>query len=167
MRLLFSLLVLGCICFTSCSTSGEAKEYNDHLVATQTKILPMVNKTDLAIRQHILNNQMDSVAAVSAVMMQVINTEMIALQNEKAPTLVGADNYKQAFVEYFKYLKNIYTSYKMWGKATTDTAKAEAFTLIEKYENQEDDYLKYMRKTQKIFAEKHHLKVQSSVFDFQ
>ncbi|MFC4263063.1 hypothetical protein ACFOWM_09250 [Ferruginibacter yonginensis] len=166
MRLLVSLLLLGCIYFTSCSTAGEAKDYNDHLIATQTKILPMVTKTDVAIREHIINNQMDSVATAAAAMMQVINTEMIALQNEKVPSLVGAEDYKKAFVEYFKYLKNIYTSYKMWGKATTEAARTEAFTLIEKYENQEDDYLRYMQKTQKIFAEKHHLKVSSSVYNF-
>lgn len=151
------------VLLASC-TDHAAKEFNDHLVIEQNSIMPAVIAADMKLNDLLARGEKDSIIALTTRMEKLIETKRKSLEAEKLPTVAGAKDYAEAFINYYKYEQSVYEAYRYWAGAKNDKDKQYGADLIIKLEDQSDKYTDYMRRCQRIYAEKNNLRVNRSLY---
>ncbi|PYM05300.1 MAG: hypothetical protein DMF15_16125 [Verrucomicrobia bacterium] len=70
--------------------------------------------------------------------------------------------FKKAVLNYFDYMKTIYTSYKNYGSESTPEGRIIGLAVISRVTNSEDKAIADMKQAQRIFAKDNGFKIQSS-----
>lgn len=137
--------------FISCN-SKTALKYSESIVKKEKGLEHSIKKTEDLVKGYIAENKYDSMAIVSAKLEKEIDVQLQAIKNEKAPDLKEGDNFKRAAIDYFGYMKSIYTGYVRFSKAATDDERTAVYKDLQKMVGQKEAVIKAMRDAQAKYA---------------
>ncbi len=141
------------ICITGCSSKKAAFKYNQDIIKYEEELGPHINKTEGAIEKFIINNEFDSIVVAGKGMEEKVEGAIEKVKALKVPDAKEAGNFRTAALEYFAFIKSIYTSYKNYGAAATDEEREEAKIKILTLAGKKEEVLRAMQKVQKKFAQ--------------
>ena len=84
------------------------------------------------------------------------------IQQKRVPEVKQGANFKKAALNYFDYMKTIYTSYKNYGNETTPEGRIIGLEVISRVTNEEDKVIADMQQAQRIFAKDNGFKIKSA-----
>jgi hypothetical protein len=138
--------------FTSCNYNTAFK-YSQNIVKMEDSLVPYLQKTELDLSRFMASNTYDSITIVAEEMESRISKTTENIKNIPAPDAKGGKEFKEACVDYFEFLKNVYTSYKDFGMQTTDEGRNEVRNKWAGFGKEKDRVMSNMQSAQKKFAE--------------
>lgn len=75
------------------------------------------------------------------------------------PNVDGADNFRKGALDYFGFMKSVYTSYKKLGAAETDEAREEEYDRFEVILKRRSEVVEDFQQQQKAFAKANNFQV--------
>jgi len=148
------LLAVGC-------KSRTAMEYNNMIVKEQKSLNQSMDQTEPNLKNYFEAYQYDSIANVSSRMEAKIDSIIKYINSKPVPRVKQGENFKKAALNYFGYMKSIYTSYKNYGLQTTPQGRQFQLQVMSQVTGQEDKAIADMQRAQKIFAKDNGFKIQS------
>lgn len=150
-NLLFILLV-------SCNTRS-AFQYSQQLVNMEKALGPKIEDTEQKVSKYFAAQQYDSMSFVS-MKMEAYLKEAIENANEiPLPDAKEADAFKSSFLNYFQYLKSIYTTYRKVSDSKNDAERNKHLEEVQRIVNMKTDVLSKVQTAQKKFADANGFKV--------
>ena len=116
MRNVILLLLLTAVLF-SCQ-SKSAFDYSQRIVQMETELSSAISIADERVGTFLDNNQTDSAILVSEQMEELADNKLKEIQKLEAPNVEEGENFKKAAVQYFVYLKAVYSSFKKFTMAS-------------------------------------------------
>jgi hypothetical protein len=157
MKKLLSLIpVIMLIC--SCK-SKTALDFSEKIVQKERSLGNDIENTESKVSDFISAGKFDSMAVVSTKMEGLINEKLNEIKGMQTPDLKFADDFKRHAMEYFVYMKKIYSGYAKYAKAETDELRQKEYENIQDMVSQKDNVIKTMRDSQKKFAEANGFKI--------
>lgn len=160
-RRIISLIAIVCFFATGCK-SKKAMDYNDMIVREQKKLAESMDEEGPELRGYFANYAYDSIASVSNRMEARINAIIAEVNKAPVPNVSQGLNFKKAALQYFNYMKDVYTAYKNYGMQTSPDGREIQMQVIEKMTNGEDQVIADMQKAQQIFAKNNGFKIKSA-----
>jgi len=148
-KLLFLVPVIFLVC--SCK-SKTALDFSEKIVQKEKSLGDDIKNTESRVKDFILAGKFDSMAVVSTKMEGLINEKLNEIKGMQTPDLKFADDFKRHAMEYFAYMKKIYTGYVKYAKAETDELRQKEYENIQDMVSQKDNVLRTMRDSQNKFA---------------
>jgi hypothetical protein len=150
------------ILITGCGLDGKkALNYNQKLVGKEDALVPDMKKTEAAVADFYTAKKFDSIAIAGKRMEQIIDNKIAEIQNEPAPDVKDAAEFKKAFINYFSYFKSVYTEYKNFGSAASDTDRSVVFARIQTLVAQKPQVLTDIKTIQAKFAKDNRFRVEN------
>jgi hypothetical protein len=146
---------------TSCK-SKKAMDYNEMIVKEQKKLAQSMDEEAPELRNYFANYQYDSIASVSSRMEARINIIINEINKTPVPNVSQGTNFKKAALQYFNYMKNVYTAYKNYGMQTSPDGREIEMQVIQKMTSGEDQVIADMQNAQQIFAKNNGFKIKSA-----
>jgi len=146
--------------FYSCG-SKAALDFSETIVKKERSLQTDIIKTENKVKTYYETRQYDSMAAVSEKMEKIIGDRLEEIKNLKTPDIKLADEFKSESVNYFAYMKNIYTSYVQYARAGTEDVRAKEFVNLQKVVSKKEEVIRKMRDSQKRFAEANGFKIKN------
>ena len=151
MRKLF-VLFLPVLLLYSCQ-SKEALNFSEEIVKKENSLENDIKNTEASVKNFLAASQFDSMAVASERMASIVDTKLNEIKGLKTPDLKYAGDFKANAIEYFNYIKDVYTSYAKFAKAGTDKLREKEYSNMQDVVNKKDDVIRKMREAQKKFAE--------------
>jgi hypothetical protein len=139
-----------------------ALDYNNMIVKNQQSLAKSMDATEPQLKNYFSNYEYDSIASVSSRMEAKIDSIIQNIQKTPAPKVKQGENFKKAALNYFDYMKAIYTSYKNYGSENTPEGRMIGVAVISRVTSQEDKAIADMQQAQRIFAKDNGFKIKSS-----
>src|SRR5215813_1604314 len=98
-------------CFTIGCKSKIAKDYNDMIVKKQKSLAESIDENEPRLRNYFSSYEYDSIASISDRMEAKIDSIIQTIKNKPAPKATQGENFKKAALNYFDYMKTLYTTY--------------------------------------------------------
>lgn len=143
------------------SNSKSAFNYSQDIVAKERSLTTDITETEGLVEKFAGAGQFDSVAAVSARMENKVQKKIDEISALKVPDAKEADNFRDAALKYFKYIKRIYTAYKAVGEAPTAEERQKLVEDMQEVAGKKQDVIDDMQKAQKKYAEANGFKVEN------
>jgi len=159
-KTVFAIVVI--CCFAIGCKSKMALDYNNMIVKNQQTLAKSMEQTEPQLKNYFAKYEYDSIASISSKMETRIDSIIHHIQQTPAPKVKQGDNFKKAALNYFDYMKTIYTSYKNYGSESTPEGRIIGLAVISRVTNNEDKAITDMRQAQRIFANDNGFKIQSS-----
>ncbi len=157
-----TVFTIAAICFFMVGCKSKiALDYNNMIVKKQKDLAKSMDETEPKLKNYFASYEYDSIASISSRMEAKINAIILEIKNKPAPKVKQGENFKQAALNYFDYMKSIYTSYKNYGLETTPEGRIIGKEVMSRVTSQEDKMIADMRKAQHIFAKDNGFKIQS------
>jgi len=150
-------------CFAIGCKSKIAKDYNDMIVKKQKSLAGSIDENEPKLRNYFANYEYDSIAAVSGRMETKIDSIIQSIKRKPAPKATQGENFKKAALNYFDYMKTLYTTYKNYGLTTSPEARIVGREIISRVTSQEDKMVADMQQAQRIFAKDNEFKITPAV----
>lgn len=147
------------ICLISCK-SRSALDFSEAIVKKEKSLVTDVETTERQVADYIKADQFDSVAAVSERMEKPVDNKLQEVKGLPLPDAKNAEDFKKASVEYFKFLKSVYTSYKNFGLAKTEEERLKEQQKMLEIINTKNNVVAMMQREQRKFAEANGFRVQ-------
>ena len=158
-KTIFSIAI---ICFFAIGCKSKiAIDYNDMIVKKQKDLNASMDKTEPALKNYFASYQYDSIVGVSSRMEASIDSITRSIKNTAAPKVKQGENFKKAALNYFDYMKSVYTGYKNYGLQTTPEGRQIQLEIMSKLTGQEDKAIADMHEAQRIFAKDNGFKIES------
>ena len=148
------LLAIGC-------KSKTAKDYNDLIVKRQKNLSESITENEPKLRSYFAAYEYDSIASVSGRMIAKIDSLTRDIRNKPAPKVTQGENFKKAALNYFDYMKTLYTAYKNYGSQTTPEGRIVGREVIARVTTEEDLMIAQLREAQRIFAKDNGFKIKN------
>jgi len=159
-RTIFTIAV---ICFFAVGCKSKmALDYNNMIVKSQQSLANSMDQTEPQLKNYFANYEYDSIASVSSHMEAKIDSIINHIQKTPVPNVRQGANFKKAALNYFDYMKTIYTSYKNYGNETTPQGRIIGLEVISRVTNEEDKVIADMQQAQRIFAKDNGFKIKSA-----
>lgn len=155
-KLLFSVLIV--LALVSCQ-SKDAFNFSQDIVKKEQALLPDVSMTEKKIASFIEAGKYDSVASAGQAMVDKVNKTIDEIKAMKTPDAKEADNFKNASVKYFEYMRDMYNTYVTYGKSATDVERLNQLSNIMKMAGNAQNVVKEMEGAQKKYAEANGFKI--------
>lgn len=149
MKPLTCLLIIAL--FISCN-SKTALSYSESIVKKEKGLELSIKQTEEQVKGYIAESKFDSMAIASAKLEKEIDVQLQAIKNEKAPDVKEGDDFKRAAIDYFAYMKSIYTGYVSYSKAGTAEERTKVYEDLQKMVGQKKAVIKAMRDAQAKYA---------------
>jgi hypothetical protein len=152
------------ICFFAigCKTQN-AKDYSDMIVKKQKSLAESIDQNEPKLRNYFASNEYDSIASISGRMEAKIDSMINDIRNKPAPKVTQGENFKKAALNYFEYMKTLYTTYKNYGLATSPEARIVGRVIMSRVTSQEDKMIADIQEAQRIFAKDNGFKIKPAV----
>jgi hypothetical protein len=137
-------------------------DYNDMVVKKQKSLAMSMDEAEPKLKKYFASYEYDSIVGVSSRMEAKIDAIMQEIKNKPAPKVKQGENFKKAALNYFDYMKSIYTSYKNYGSQTTPEGRMFQLQIMSMVTRQEDKMIADMQQAQRIFAKDNGFKIKSS-----
>jgi hypothetical protein len=158
-----TIFTIAAICFFAIGCKSKmALDYNDMIAQNQQSLAKSMDQTEPQLKDYFANHQYDSIAAVSTRMETKIDSIIRDIQQKAVPNVKQGTNFKKAALNYFEYMKTIYTSYKNYGNETTPEGRIIGLQVISRVTNEEDKVIADMQQAQRIFAKDNGFKIKSA-----
>ena len=155
-----TLFAIATVCFFAIGCKSKiAKDYNDMVVKKQKDMAESVAQNEPQLKSYFGNYEYDSIAAVSERMVAKIDSILIYIKNRPAPKATQGENFKKAALNYFDYMKALYTSYKNYGLQTTPEGRMVGREVIARVTGEEDKMIAQMQEAQLVFAKDNGFKI--------
>ena len=142
----------------SCKT-GEGLKFSDLIVGKEKSFVPEIQKTESQTKDFIAAENFDSMAFVSEKMERLVDEKLKEVKELNAPDLKFADNFKKDAIDYFTYMRSVYTGYVKYARAETADNRDEELKKIQLIVNKKDLILRTMRDSQKRCAKANGFKI--------
>jgi len=158
-----TIFTIATICFFAIGCKSKmALDYNDMIVKNQQSLASSMDQTEPQLKDYFANHEYDSIAVVSSRMEVKIDSIMRNIRQKPVPKVKQGENFKKAALNYFDYMKTIYTSYKNYGNESTPEGRIIGLAVITRVTNQEDKVVADMQQAQRIFAKDNGFKIKSA-----
>lgn len=137
-------LLLTAVLFTACN-AVSVSTFNDAILEKENALVPQIEATEESVGKFAEESKFDSIAAVSGRMESAVAQTISEIEKMELPSAEGAEDFKKASVEYFQYLKSIYTAYKKLGLAKTDEERASEVKQVQAIAQKKNTVLLKMR----------------------
>ena len=156
--LLIALLFTG---FAACKPKpNEAYKYSEAITSKEGDLKYEIKFAEDRVKEFGAAQQFDSIAAVGEHMEKIVQKTIDEVDALTVPVAKGAGDFKAAAINYFKYIKSLYTGYKNAGNAKTDEERQEIGTELQKIIDKKMTILNVMQAAQRKFADDNGFKVQ-------
>jgi hypothetical protein len=152
---LFFFLLTGLI---ACK-SKSAFNYSEKIVKIEKSLIPDIERTETQVSGFFSRESYDSAVIVSKRMEDLVDSKIKEIEKFEPPHVNGADNFKQAALKYFSYMKNIYTSYKRYAMQTNEEDREKERQQLLKIVDEKEEAIADMQRAQSRYAEANGLRV--------
>jgi hypothetical protein len=154
---LFIALVL--VGFLSCK-SKSAYDYNQNLVKLENSITNDIGQTENLVGKYVESNKYDSIVVVSTRMERLIEDRIETIQKMQTPEVKEAENFKEAYIRYFRFMQSIYTTYKNFGEQDTDAGRLKESQKMDKITARKNEEITALQNAQRKYAEANGFKLE-------
>ena len=112
-----------------------------------------INSTEDKVKVFLGKQQYDSIAAAGARMEKLVDVKLNEIKEQPAPDVKEAPAFKDASINYFRFIKSMYTGYKEFGNAPTPEAREQQMTRLRQIVDQKTGAIHDMQVAQKKFAD--------------
>jgi hypothetical protein len=152
-------LVLIVVSIVSCK-SNNAFKYSQDFVASEKKLMPMIEATEKKVEDYIALNLYDSIAIVSEKLENAIGETIKDAKLKPAADAKDGEKFKVDVIKYFEFLKSVYASYKDFGNATSDDARQLEVVEMQKLLSKKVEVVQIIQTAQKDFAKANGFKIE-------
>jgi hypothetical protein len=155
-----TVFTIASIClFTIGCKSKIAKDYNDMVVKKQKSLAESIAQNEPQLKTYFGNYEYDSIASISGRMEAKIDSIIRYIKGRPAPKARQGENFKKAALNYFDYMKTLYTSYKNYGLQNSPEGRIVGREVIARVTSEEDKMIAQMQEAQVIFAKDNGFKI--------
>lgn len=151
MKAKFFIAALLLISLVSCK-SKQALDFNDKIVKMERDLQPELTKTESDISAHYNKGDYPAIAATAAKMEGLVEKKLEEIKGLSTSGIKGADELKTAFIDYFTYIKKIYTGYRECGEATTDEDRQAKMAAVADMGSTQGQVISDIQAAQQKFA---------------
>ncbi len=94
-------------------------------------------------------------------MEKLVDAKLKEVKDEPAPDAKEADNFKEACIKYFGYIKSMYTGYKNYGSAKTAEDRATEMAKLQEIVAGKTAAIADMQRVQRKYADANGFKLES------
>jgi hypothetical protein len=152
MKLIFSIVTVLIVIASCNSKSKSAYSYSESIVKKEKDLVPSINKTEANVERFINTGNYDSISLAGANMEALVNAKILEIENAPAPTAIGAEEFKQAAIQYFSFMKSIYTGYKDLAGQQDDAGRLVVQDKLVKLMGRKQAAVEAMQAAQRRFA---------------
>lgn len=150
------------VAFLASCNSRTAYKYNQDFVAKEKALTPDIVKTETAVGKFAQAQQWDSVAAISDKMENEVEEQITEIKKTPAPDAKGGEKFKAAALDYFGYMRSMYTSYKDVGNAKTDEERMIELKKMQDIVAQKEAVSARIRAAQEEYARENNFKIEKN-----
>ena len=155
-QLLFVILLL----LGSCK-SKVAYNYSQEIAAMESSLTPAIHNTETQVAKFAKEENWDSVKAVSERMEGLIEAKLQKIKGDPAPAVPQGEEFKNASLNYFKFMSGIYESYRDVAIQSTPEGRQETAGKMMSMLNDKNKVLADMQAAQREFAKANGFKIES------
>jgi hypothetical protein len=157
-KILLAVMLL--ISLAACQ-SKSAFNYSENFVKKEQSLIPDINITENKIAKFIALQQYDSIAVAGEKMEKLVDARLQEIVDEPAPDVKEGENFKKAGIIYFKFLKNVYTTYKDYGNAKTPDARDKEMSKLQDIIVKKSAVIQDMTQAQKKYADANGFRIEA------
>lgn len=157
-KIAFAAVLL--ISIVSCSSKKKAFDYSENFVKKEKSLLADITDTENRVKRYIKYEQYDSIAVAGEKMEKLVDSKIQEIKQQPAPNVKEADNFKEACIRYFNFIKSIYTGYREFGSATDETAREKAKAKVIELDDSKRAAITEMQAAQQKFANANDFKLE-------
>ena len=158
MKLFFAFILLASI--TSCK-SKSAYKYSQDIVSKERSLVPEMTSTEEKATAYVTAGRYDSLAILGEKMEKLVQEKIDEINAMPVPDAKEVDQFKSSTLDYFKYIKNLYTNYKELGLAKTEEERQEVLTELQSLVLNKYKVIGEMQAAQKKYADANNFKVET------
>ena len=140
--------------------SKSAFNYSQDFVKKERNLSPDMASTEEKVKGYVAKDEFDSIGYAGELMEKLVDVKLKEIKDQAAPDAKEGENFKEAGIKYFSYIKSIYTAYKDYGYAKTPEAKEEEMTKLRAIVDKKADAIEEMQKAQKKYADANGFKLE-------
>lgn len=161
MNKIFFSLLLSSLLFSGCGLNNrDAYKFNQSLVDKESALEPFIVKTEANVARFYAAKEYDSIALAGKNMEQLIDDKIQEIEKNPAPNVKDGKEFKEAFIKYLSYFKNVYNTYKNFGNATTEEDRNAALLKINELLQTKPSVLTEIKARQKKYAADNNFKLE-------
>lgn len=151
--LLLAAALIGC-------QSQSAFDYSQRIVQLDTELSSAIAIADEKVGTFLDNNQVDSAIQVSQHMEDLADSKLKEIQKMEVPDVEEGENFKKAAVQYFVYLKAVYSSFNRFTMASNDGEKENERQKLARMVGQKGQVTKEFQAAQQKFAKANNFRIE-------
>ena len=132
--------------------SGAGLKFSEQIVEKEKSLEPEIKKTEADVKNFVAAGNFDSMAAASERLERLVDTRLNEIRDLKAPDIKFANDFKKDAIDYFTYIRSVYSGYVKYARAETPEKRDEELKKVQLIVNKKDAIIKAMRDSQKKFA---------------
>ena len=140
-------------------TATSAFEYNENFVNKESSLALDISTTESKVSIYKAAEQWDSIAVAGERMERLIGATIKEIKDNPAPDVKEGQNFKDAGLRYFEFMKNMYTVYKDYGHETTDAGRAKQLEKLSSLNEQKRIEIENIQSAQKKLADANNFKI--------
>lgn len=149
-RIIIAAIVI--ISIASCKSKG-AFNYSQDFVKKENSLLPDITRTEDNVKRYMDKEQYDSIAIAGEKMEELVSSKIKEVRTTPAPDAKEAENFKEACIRYFEFIKSMYTGYKDFGKATTKEQREAEMDKLVDITKKRNDAINAIQQAQQKYAD--------------
>ncbi len=146
---IFALVI---VCSIISCKSKEAFDYNQFLVKMENDIAKDIEFTENKVKEHANSGAYDSISVVSARMKRIIQGKIDEINMKKLPDAKNAAEFRTAYVDYFRFMQQVYESYEEYGDQATEDGRIQASQKVVDVTGRKDEVVAKIKEVQRQYA---------------
>lgn len=159
MKKLFFPALVFLMALTACG-GRSAFNFNQDIIRKEESLVKDLEATEEKVQEYVKNDQYDSIAIAGGRMEKLVDEKLKEIEKMHVPDAKGAEAFKSAAVEYFEFIKSVYTGYRKVGEAKDEDGRAEEWAALMALVDRREEVLSKMQRSQKSFASANGFRVQ-------
>lgn len=158
-KLSFGVLLLACL--VGCGDKKTAFNYNEDFVKKEKSLEPEITSTEAKVSGYMASEHWDSIGIAGEKMESMIGDIVKQIKDKPAPDVKEGQNFKDAGVRYFEFMKNMYTVYKDYGRAADQEGRDAQLQKLRDLADKKRVEIENIQDAQKKFADANGFKIES------
>lgn len=134
------------------SSGNTAYDYNEDFLKKEKSLEPEINKTESSVSVFMRTEKYDSIAIAGERMEVLIDKIINDIKATPAPDVKEGENFKEAGVRYFDFMKKMYTVYKDYGHAKDAAGRQVQLDKLQELTSKKTEEIQHIQDVQKKFA---------------
>ena len=140
--------------------SKTAFNYSQDIVKKEKSLMAEITTTEDNVKNYMENEQYDSIAYAGERMEKIVDVQLKEIKDKAAPDVKEGENFKEAAIKYFTFIKSMYSGYKSLGSAATPEDREEELLKLSELVGKKEAAVNDMQKAQKKYAEANGFKLE-------